>query len=261
MCNRPLICLTGSEGLSGQTTRVHTVGPRPQDQSKQSTIGRQAASRKGTAFPRPRRGGSGLYDRHVRGGRGPGRGSGALAVEKDYLVELTLLSDLEMSFFRRGREKCSRFNNFFPRPPTLRRQQQQQQQQQQERINAGPEHPVGSAGSTATQQRCSAAIKLFQFSMALALWQTKLDVVSTRTTFIGNWGPSTPPSGQICRFLGVGVGSEGLTSGADAEEEGSELRDRRTTSWMDMVASLAALGFPLTLTDTAPPPPVLLLLP
>ena len=24
-----------------------------------------------------------LYDRHVRGGRGPGRGSGALAVEKD----------------------------------------------------------------------------------------------------------------------------------------------------------------------------------
>ncbi|EJK69052.1 hypothetical protein THAOC_09731, partial [Thalassiosira oceanica] len=38
-----------------------------------------------------------------------------------------------------GREKCSRFNLFFPRPPTLRRQQQQQQQQQQERINAGPE--------------------------------------------------------------------------------------------------------------------------
>ncbi|EJK65933.1 hypothetical protein THAOC_13167 [Thalassiosira oceanica] len=72
--------------------------------------------------------------------RGPGRGKG--------LVELTLLSDLEMSFFRRGtgrgkglggQEKCSRFNIFFPRPPTLRRQQQQQQQQQHERINAGPE--------------------------------------------------------------------------------------------------------------------------
>ncbi|EJK69298.1 hypothetical protein THAOC_09456, partial [Thalassiosira oceanica] len=40
-----------------------------------------------------------------------------------------------------GRRKSgSRFNIFFPRPPTLRRQQQQQQQQQEEeRINAGPE--------------------------------------------------------------------------------------------------------------------------
>ncbi|EJK57959.1 hypothetical protein THAOC_21955, partial [Thalassiosira oceanica] len=79
----------------------------------------------------------------------------------------------------RRERKVFALQHFFPRPPTLRRQQQQQQQQQQqERINVGPEvstfpdgtyfppgssclggvyaqlqHPVGSAGSTATQQR------------------------------------------------------------------------------------------------------------
>ncbi|EJK67097.1 hypothetical protein THAOC_11913, partial [Thalassiosira oceanica] len=105
-----------------------------------------------------------LYDRHVRAlwkrawpwKRGPGRGKG--------LVELTFLSDLEMSFFRRGsralvvgkgwegsgREKCSRFNNFFPRPPTLRRQQQQQQH---ERINAGPEVAASVAKSLMVANR------------------------------------------------------------------------------------------------------------
>ncbi|EJK57699.1 hypothetical protein THAOC_22223 [Thalassiosira oceanica] len=108
-----------------------------------------------------------LYDRHVRGGRGPGRGSGALAVKG--LVELTLLSDLEMSFFRRGsrtlvvekgwegsgqdpalhlfrqRNNLSfgRERKVFALQPFLLTPANPatttQQQQQQERINAGPE--------------------------------------------------------------------------------------------------------------------------
>ncbi|EJK47741.1 hypothetical protein THAOC_33519, partial [Thalassiosira oceanica] len=177
---------------------AYFLGAPPADKLAIADInkGRQAASRKGTAFPRPRHGGSGplrssrpRWKRAWPWKRGPGRGKG--------LVELTLLSDLEMSFFRRGsrtlvvekgwegsgqdpalhlfrqrnnlsfgfgnvirssihsdhgaklpipadhiihhqaggREKCSRFNLFFSRPPTLRRQQQQQQQQ--ERINKG----------------------------------------------------------------------------------------------------------------------------
>ncbi|EJK51863.1 hypothetical protein THAOC_28924, partial [Thalassiosira oceanica] len=177
-----------------------------------------------------------LYDRHVRGGRGPGRGSGALAVKG--LVELTLLSDLEMSFFRRGsrtlvvekgwegsgqdpalhlfrqrnnlsfgfgnvirssihsdhgaklpipadhiihhqaggREKCSRFNLFFSRPPTLRRQQQQQQ----ERINKwrqaasrkGTEFPRPRSGGSGLYDR------------------------DVRAPYLGPWGP-LPAGGLV----------------------------------------------------------------
>ncbi|EJK53850.1 hypothetical protein THAOC_26631, partial [Thalassiosira oceanica] len=84
-------------------SRPLTLRRQQQQQQEEERInkGRQAASRKGTAFPRPRRGGSGLYtivtsavEEGLAWKRGPGRGKG--------LVELTLLSDLEMSFFRRG---------------------------------------------------------------------------------------------------------------------------------------------------------------
>ncbi|EJK44596.1 hypothetical protein THAOC_36853 [Thalassiosira oceanica] len=54
--------------------------------------------------------------------QGPGRGKGLVGQPADHIIH----------HHAGGREKCSRFNNFFPRPPTLRRQQQQQ-----ERINKG----------------------------------------------------------------------------------------------------------------------------